>query len=99
MQLSPMNMKNFLNIAGTQQTHTSHAMALKCQLPRALVISHSLQSARPTCGAMNFVFRTRLADDSVTFLHLSLLCAPSHEWIVQEELSTRAQLSNSTTAS
>ena len=29
-------------------------MALKCHLPRALVISHALQSARPTCGAMNF---------------------------------------------
>ena len=28
-------------------------MALKCHLPRALVISHALQSARPTCGAMN----------------------------------------------
>ena len=53
MQLSPMNMKNFAKLAGAQQTQTSHAMALKCQLPCALVISHSLQSARPTCSAMN----------------------------------------------
>ena len=40
VQLSPMNMKNFPQLAGMQQTHTSHAMALNW--PRALVISHSL---------------------------------------------------------
>ena len=50
-QLSPMNMKNFPKLAGVQQTHTSHAMALNW--PRALVISHSLHPARPTCDAMN----------------------------------------------
>ena len=62
VQLLPMNMKNFLNIAGAQQTHTSHAMVLKCQLSRALVISHSLQSARPTCGAMNSEFPVAVKD-------------------------------------
>ena len=35
-----MGMKNFLKLAGAQQTHTAHAMAL--DWPRALVISHSL---------------------------------------------------------
>ena len=43
----------FPKLAGAQQTHTSHAMALKCQLPCALVISHGFDPARPTCGAVN----------------------------------------------
>ena len=38
-----MNMKNFPKLAGAQQTHTSHAMALNW--PRALVISHSFDPA------------------------------------------------------
>ena len=50
-QLSPMNMKNFPKLAGAQQMHTSHAMALNW--PRALDILHSLHPARPTCGVMN----------------------------------------------
>ena len=43
--------ENFPKLAGGQQTHTVHAIALKW--PRALVISHGLDPARPTCGAAN----------------------------------------------
>ena len=45
----------------------SHALRLKCHLPCALVISLNLQSARPTCGAMNHLRRN--TDESDDRLH------------------------------